>query len=426
MTWILGFALATVLLVAVVYIVCEHLRWKRVFVHCRRIYDGNSALLRHSRRSTAQYEIIALFGRIAEERDRLRQQIDEDAFNLDAILSSMTEGVMVVDRDRRIQLVNKSFNELFNLNSNPVGKTILMSLRQAAIEDVVRSTIETSLMQSREIILPGQSEAATRYFEINAVPVPDRAGQTTGAVTVLHEITQLRQVETIRREFVSNVSHELRTPLSIFHGYLENLMDDPELPKAQVSNALRVMHKHSQRLNALLEDLLTLARLESRRVRIEPVSIRVVPFLRKMVEEWAPAICEKKRVIRYEGDDEVPPISADMIRMEQVLNNLIDNSVKYTSEGGEIVVGARSLEREVEIFVSDNGIGIPPPDLAHIFERFFRVDKARSREAGGTGLGLSIVKHIVALHGGTVHAESEYSKGTRISMRFVADEDQDW
>ncbi len=426
MTWFLGFALASLLLVAVVYLLSERARWKRVYNQCRRIHGGDSALFKHIPPSTPENGIITLFGQIVEERDRLRQQINEDAFNLDAILSSMTEGVMVVDRNRRIQLVNKSFNELFNLDSNPVGKTILMSLRQAAIEDVVRSTIETSLMQSREIILPGHSEAATRYFEINAVPVPDRVGRTTGAVTVLHEITQLRQVETIRREFVSNVSHELRTPLSIFHGYLENLIEDPELPKAEVANALNVMRKHSQRLNALLEDLLTLARLESRRIRIEPVSIRVVPFLNKMVDEWTPAIREKKRVIRYEGDEEVPPISADMMRMEQVLNNLIDNSVKYTSEDGEIIVGARSLEREVEIFVSDNGIGIPPSDLPHIFKRFFRVDKARSREAGGTGLGLSIVKHIVALHGGTVHAESEYSKGTRISMRFIADDDGEW
>jgi two-component system phosphate regulon sensor histidine kinase PhoR len=426
MMWLSGFALATISIAIVVYYFCERIRWKRVFAECCKISCGDSPEFTRNGWSNPQDGILALCEKITEERDRLRQQINEDAFNLDAILSSMTEGVMVVDRDRRIQLVNKSFNELFNLNSNPVGKTILMSLRQAAIEDVVRLTIDTSLMQSREIILPGQSEAATRYFEINAVPVPDRLGQTTGAVTVLHEITELRHVEMIRREFVSNVSHELRTPLSIFHGYLENLIDDPELPRAEIANALRVMRRHSQRLNALLEDLLTLARLESRRVKIEPVLIRVVPFLQKMVEEWTPAIVEKKRTIRYEGDDEVPPINGDMMRMEQVLNNLIDNSLKYTSKGGEITVGARLLEREVEIFVSDNGIGIPPSDLPHVFERFYRVDKARSREAGGTGLGLSIVKHIVALHGGTVHAHSEYSKGTRISMRFNADEDEEW
>jgi two-component system phosphate regulon sensor histidine kinase PhoR len=425
MEWFLGIALAGVVTVAIILHLRNRRRWSRIGEVVKKVAAGERTSLADSLADPLFGRVFSMLQEVAEERDRLKQQINEDSFNLGAILSSMTEGVMVVDAERRIQLVNDSFLQLFSLERSPVGKTVLMSLREAAIEEVLRTTIETSEPQSNEISLPAQSEAATRYFQVNSVPVKDRHGRTSGAVTVLHEITQLRQVEAIRREFVSNVSHELRTPLSIFRGYLENLMDNPEVSRRELADSLAVMRKHSDRLNALLEDLLTLARLESRRINLEPVSIRVVPFLKQMVEDWRMRLGAKEIRIRYEGEEALPPISADMLRMEQVFTNLIDNAMKYTPEGGEIVVSARRTGGGVEIAVQDNGIGIPPPDLPHVFERFFRVDKARSREAGGTGLGLSIVKHIVAMHDGTVRAESAYGKWTKITLGFPVEEEDD-
>lgn len=430
MNWILGVALVGVLAGAIVLHCRNRRQWRRVCEVVEDVAAGQPASAADNHKDLLFGRVLAKLQEVAEERDRFKQQINEDSFNLNAILSSMVEGVVVVDAQRRIQMVNDSFLQLFSLERSPVGMTVLMSLREAAIEEVLRQTIETSEAQSNEISLPGQSEAATRYFQMSAVPVKDRHGATGGVVAVLHEITQLRQVEAIRREFVSNVSHELRTPLSIFRGHLENLIEKSSVSEKELEESLAVMRKHSDRLNALLEDLLTLARLESRRVQLEPVSIRVVPFIKQMAEEWRKRLGEKEISIRYEGAAQLPPISADMLRMEQVFSNLIDNSMKYTPEGGEIVVGAcgNGNGRVVEITVQDNGIGIPPNDLPHVFERFFRVDKARSREAGGTGLGLSIVKHIVALHGGTVRAESTFGKWTRITLELPIEEDleDDW
>jgi two-component system, OmpR family, phosphate regulon sensor histidine kinase PhoR len=225
---------------------------------------------------------------------------------------------------------------------------------------------------------------------------------------------RLKQLEEVRREFVANVSHELRTPLAIFQGYLETLIDNPEMPPDELSANLAVLKKHSKRLNLLVEDLLVLARLESRaeRLRIEPVD--PVALLTGIATDWKLRAAEKNIPLAVECANDAPEFEADVMRTEQVLNNLIDNAIKYTERGGTVSVRAAAAQGGIEFRVSDNGIGLTPDDLPHIFERFYRADKARSRELGGTGLGLSIVKHIVQLHGGKAGAESAYGRGTTI------------
>ena len=222
----------------------------------------------------------------------------------------------------------------------------------------------------------------------------------------------------MRREFVANVSHELRTPLSIFHGFLENLRDDPEMPRAEQAEVFAILDKHSQRLNALIEDLLILARLESRQETLRPEKIAVEEFLRAVSADWADKIAKKNLALTLDVAAGLPALFADRLRLDQVLGNLLENAVKYTGPGGKIRLGAAQVGEEMELRVEDSGLGIPPADLPHIFERFYRADKARTREQGGTGLGLSIVKHIVQTHGGTVAAESTYGAGTTVIVRL--------
>jgi two-component system phosphate regulon sensor histidine kinase PhoR len=237
-------------------------------------------------------------------------------------------------------------------------------------------------------------------------------------VAIFRDITRLKQLEEMRREFVANVSHELRTPLSIFQGYLETLLDAPDLDREERIPVLEVMRKHSQRLNALVEDLLTLARLESRGAQPMRSPLTIEPMLREVAADWARAASQKKVTLAVECAPGLPLLHADESQLAQVFNNLVENALKYTSAGGHVSLRATPTAEAVELRVTDTGAGIPAEDLPHIFERFYRADKARSREHGGTGLGLSIVKHIVLAHGGTVEAESTVGEGTMIVLRF--------
>ena len=230
--------------------------------------------------------------------------------------------------------------------------------------------------------------------------------------------TRLRQLEEVRTEFVANVSHELRTPLSIFQGYTETLIDQPDMPPEEARPILEIMHRHSRRLNALVEDLLILARLESRDEKLQLAPLEVGKFLQDAVRDWAMRSVAKQIALTAEIAPGVPVISADAFRLEQVMGNLIENAIKYTNHGGSVTVRAAAADDGVEIRVEDTGLGIPATDVPRIFERFYRADKGRSREHGGTGLGLSIVKHIVLAHGGNVHAESEQGRGTSIVIRL--------
>jgi two-component system phosphate regulon sensor histidine kinase PhoR len=235
---------------------------------------------------------------------------------------------------------------------------------------------------------------------------------------VFHDITRIKQLEVVRQDFVANVSHELRTPLAIFRGYLETLEDNPDMPREESRRILETMKRHSDRLNALVEDLLILTRLEARQMEAEISTIRVDAFFRQLTRDWGNRTNSGAADIQIEMPGDLPPLDVDALRLEQVVFNLLENAVAYSNPPRRIVLSAALRDGRMEMRVADNGIGIPPNDLPHIFERFYRVDKGRSRTSGGTGLGLSIVKHIVQSHGGTVHAESELGKGTTIVLRL--------
>lgn len=348
---------------------------------------------------------------------QLARQIHEDGFHQSAILSSMMEGVVVLDENRHIRLVNEPFINLFQLKTAPVGQTLLSALRLSEIDDVTRVALSTGEPQSRESMSQhGSRSGSTVHFIVNAMPIKDADGNQRGAVLVFHDTSRLRQLESIRTEFVANVSHELRTPLSILSGYLENLLDNPTMPRKQQAATFVVMERHAKRLKALLEDLLILARLESRGEKLDFDELNIQPFLAQLTAEWENQLSKKQQTLTLDIAADMPVLWADEFRLRQVLDNLLDNAAKYTPEKTAISISTRAANEQAVITVRDNGAGIPAADLPHIFERFYRVDKARSREKGGTGLGLSIVKHIIHAHGGSVTAASEYGKGTAVTL----------
>ena len=346
-----------------------------------------------------------------EERDRLQHE----AVNQQTILQSMDEGVMVVDSKHVIRFVNPAFKNILAVTNEPIGETVLTTLKDDAFDEIVSAVLKTGAMQEREISRNGGRPV--RHFAVSAMPLREARGNP-GVVMILHDVTRLRQLEDVRKEFVANVSHELRTPLSIFQGYTETLIDNPDLPPEDARPMLDIMRKHSRRLNALVEDLLILARLESRDEKLHLAPLDVAKFLRDAVTDWSLRSAEKQIALTADIAPGVPMISADAFRLEQVMGNLIENAIKYTNNGGNVTVRAAAAGDGVEIRVKDTGLGIPAADVPRIFERFYRADKGRSREHGGTGLGLSIVKHIVLAHGGCVHAESDYGRGTSIVFRL--------
>jgi two-component system, OmpR family, phosphate regulon sensor histidine kinase PhoR len=335
------------------------------------------------------------------------------------LLANMVEGVLMVDSRHVVRLANDELLRLFGLRQNPVGRTVLEALREAQVEQVLRQTLESGTARREEIALQSSAGAeATRHFEISAVPIRDAAGAIDGAVVVFHDLTRIKQLEVVRRDFVANVSHELRTPLAIFRGYLETLIDNPGLPREDTVRVLESMQRNSNRLNSLVEDLLTLTRLESRRGQTQFESIRVDAFFDQLARDWRQRGGIESAELEWRAAKDLPSLEVDLLRFEQVLLNLLENAVAYSNAPRRIALSAELVGAGMEIRVADNGIGIPPGDLPHIFERFYRVEKARTRSSGGTGLGLAICKHIIEAHGGTIHAESELGKGTTIVLHL--------
>ncbi|HEY5036165.1 MAG TPA: ATP-binding protein, partial [Chthoniobacterales bacterium] len=238
----------------------------------------------------------------------------------------------------------------------------------------------------------------------------------SGAVVLFRDISGQRQTEMMRRDFIANVSHELRTPLSILRGYLETLLENPKQPPAELLRIFEVMERHSNRLTLLVDDVLSLARLEGPGATLDLTTIRPANFLRELMRDWEKKFATRNLVAELEAPDDLPPLQVDEGRLQEVMYNLLDNAVKYSESGGRIVVRAMRVGERICIAVTDTGVGIPARDLPRIFERFFRADKSRQRERGGTGLGLAIVKHIAQLHGGRIEAESTPNRGTTVRV----------
>jgi two-component system phosphate regulon sensor histidine kinase PhoR len=326
-----------------------------------------------------------------------------------AILGSMVEGVAVVTGDERILYCNWAFEQILELpEGSSQGRTLVEALRQADLIALVRQALPGVEERTGEVEV---GTVRRRSFSVTAAPV--RAAGANGAVLVLHDITELRRLERVRRDFVANVSHEFKTPLTAIQGFAETLLSGALDDKANRKRFVEIIREHARRLARLTDDLLKLSRIEAGRLELEIRPIRVEALVNGCVETARLNAQARGLQIHVDLQENAPAVRGDGAQLGEVLQNLLDNAVQYTPSGGQIEVKARSNGHEVIFTVTDTGIGIPESDLERIFERFYRVDAARSREAGGTGLGLAIARHIVDAHGGRIWVESAVGQGSR-------------
>ncbi len=349
--------------------------------------------------------------KVSEDLQQLNKQIAKRESGMQTIFSAMHDALLVVDSKRHVILANKAFRNLFALPEISEGTPLLEIVRDATLDRVIDDAFDRGALVRSDLVLDGSQ------VELDAVATRNDAGEITGALVLFHDITELKKIDQVRRDFVANVSHELRTPLSILRGYIETLLDSPETSREELSRILGIMERHSKRLDVLAEDLLTLAQLESANPDLQLGKVDLSRFFGEIIRDWEKKLANKHLNMIVDVAPELPSICADRARLQEAFYNLLDNAVKYSYEHGEIRLQARQRDKEIVLSVSDKGIGIGKEDLPRIFERFYRIDKARTAEnIRGTGLGLAIVKHIAQLHGGHVEAESELERGATIRM----------
>jgi two-component system, OmpR family, phosphate regulon sensor histidine kinase PhoR len=348
----------------------------------------------------------------SEEINRLQQYRSSQLAQLEATLGSLQEAVLIVDDRNHILLANHALQGIFPDAKNIMGTRLELVLQSREFLDYVESVRAGKSPAQQPIEFVRGNESI--WAEVTGALVPPLDGQKDKwALFVLHDITRQRKLEALRKDFVANVSHELRTPLSVIKGYVETLVDSHrDMPIEDRDLFLNTIQRHTERLNSLLDDLLTLSRLESINPGLARESIALPDLISGLIDDYRGRPSGAQHQLFISIDPAIGSVLIDPLKITQIFENLIDNALKYTQAGSRIDVSARLREKEVEICVRDNGWGIPAEDLPHIFERFYRVDKGRSREKGGTGLGLSIVKHIVQLHGGRVWAESQPGQGS--------------
>ncbi len=346
-------------------------------------------------------------------KERL-QVLESERAKVGAVLDSMVEGVIALDRQGLVMLMNPSARRILDIGQDSViGQSLLEVIRNRGLSDLVEAcrSLKPNEQCRREVVL---QLPVHRVLEVNAMPLPD----TQGMVLVFHDISELRRLEQVRAEFVANVSHELRTPLTAIKGYLETLLDEaPDEPTTH-RRFLEIAHTHADRLSRLINDLSRLSDIETGKVVLHMRSVDLKKFVNDILAIFENEAGKRGIVLKNEVAAEAMAW-ADRDRLSQILVNLVDNAMKYTPDGGMVIFRAHEREQGVTgLQIIDTGQGIPPTDIPRITERFYRVDKARSRDQGGTGLGLAIVKHLVQLHGGALLIESELGKGTTIEIEL--------
>ncbi len=339
----------------------------------------------------------------------------------EALLDSMIEGVLVLDESGKVQFANRAFAQMFRTTGSLLGKTAIEALRLHEVAELVEQTARDGRVTGQELQLAGEPE---RWLQVNASAITSAERRQLGTVIVFHDQTQLKKLEGTREEFVANVSHELRTPLSLIKGYAETLLDGAKDNPEVATKFLQTIDRNARRLDLLIQDLLIISALESGRVSLSLGAVDLRELAERIIADFKSRA--DARHVRLIGA--MPELAAhgDEARLEQVLGNLLENAIKYGREHGTVTVGGSTTDNGmIELFVQDDGPGIPAAALERVFERFYRVDKARSREQGGTGLGLSIVKHIVQGHGGRVWVESEPGQGAKFCFTLPAARPED-
>ena len=414
--WSLWLASAAILLVAAIAstFVSRGIsdRVERLQEFSRRVAEGDFRPMPGGDSGDALEELCGSLNQTAARMDRTIRTLTEERNLSAAILGSMVEGVAVVNATERLVFANQGFANILELDVPPKsGSALVEVVRQTELIEAVRRVLAGEPRVEAEIVT---GTLRQHFFAATVAAV--RAGETLGAVVVLHDITELRKLERVRRDFVANVSHEFKTPLTAIQGFSETLLggaiDDPQ----NRERFLGIILEHSRRLARLTDDLLKLSSMDADRLELEIRRVSVSELIESCLETSQHRAAEKEVEVELAQSTQVgdlPDIAGDRRRLAEILQNLLDNATQYTLPGGRITVNAETRDADVIFTVSDTGIGIPKSDQSRIFERFYRVDAARSREAGGTGLGLSIAKHLVEVHGGRIWVESEIGQGSK-------------
>ena len=346
-----------------------------------------------------------------QSSDRLRQ--------IETTLGNLQEGVLIVDRDNYILLVNNALQNLFPALGASVGKRVESGLHSSEFLEFIREVKRAGGGIGKEIVFSDpQGEV---WMEVSAARLEAaEEANTPWYLFVLHNTTKLKVLESMRKQFVANASHELKTPVSVIKGYAETLVADHAGMEIEDRHRfLDVIQRHSERLALLINDLLSLSRLENESPKLELAAIDVTGWLKELSFEYRQSLgSEGRELVLNLPEERSFMLRIDVLKIRQVLDNLVENAKKYTPAEGKIGIGCSIEENSIEIWVEDEGPGVPEADLSRIFERFYRVDKGRSRDTGGTGLGLSIVKHIIDWHKGRVWAENVENQGLRVSFRL--------
>lgn len=350
------------------------------------------------------------------------QQITGEKEKTDSILRCMIEGVLVLDPKGQVLVINEQAKTMFHA---PAGRELHgVSVRELSrhpeIHNILQEVVNldfTSESYSKEVELDD-----ARWFRINAVPLRTPLGMALGSIMVFHDITGMKKLETMRSDFVANVSHELGTPLTAIRGYIETLLHAPPADAEERQQFLEIIERHAERLSRLTADLLTLSDLEAGKIQLSLKPLEARQLIQRVLEVFWDQAAKKNVKLSQSVDEDLPAILGDVDRLQQLFINLVDNAIKYTPSGGAVSLSAIEVgngePHQVEIAVADTGAGIPEKDLPRLTERFYRVDKARSRDLGGTGLGLAIVKHIVQAHAGELKIESVMNQGTTARVRL--------
>lgn len=355
-----------------------------------------------------------------EVHERIRS-LEADRRQLRVVLGAMAEAVLAVDPRRRLLFANDSADALFGLDASSVGRLIPELIRSPQVQEAVEATFRLSHPDAyhAELTLPGRDglRATSRFLAVRGSPLP---GGPPGAVLVFHDVTELRRLERMRQDFVANASHELKTPLASIKAYAETLLDWALEDPAFNRRYLERIDEQADRLDALIRDMLSLARLESNQDFFRHGPLGLVDVLRDRVEAHRDRAEAAELILSFDAAraDGDATVLADEEAIRQVFDNLIDNAIKYTPPGGTVRVTCSTTTAEATVEVADTGVGIPREDQSRIFERFYRVDKARSREMGGTGLGLAIVKHLVSSLRGRVDVASRLGSGSTFTVRL--------
>jgi len=373
----------------------------------RRIPEGNSVGLK---------KMAEAINQMARSSAKSVTEITSDRNRLAMIFTCMVEGVIDVDLEQKILHINEAAARLLSVNEKAcLGKPMWQEIRNQEINNALDEAINTNLVIKTQIQL--RQPSGDFIVDVYAATLNDDEGQPSGAVLVLHDITDLKNLERIRTDFVANASHELKTPITAIRGISETLLGDEEVEKDTLKHFIERVHAQSLRLSQLVGDLMTISRLENSQGRDDFTKINFVDLVRESIKTAQPSADEKGHELKFELTDQDLILYGDRQNLSQLVDNLLDNALKYTPEQGVITVTLRKEDNEVVLDVTDTGIGLSPQFQSRIFERFYRVDKVRSQSLGGTGLGLSIVKNIAEKHGGSVGVKSQIGKGSTFTFR---------